>query len=203
MWSSLPPNQQNGDIIRYVINVTHADTLENIQYYSTMTSITITGLDPYTTYVCVVAAETTIGVGPFSHLFFVQTKEAGTVTSKHLKFTSNLSTAPDSPPQHPSAIALSPTSIHITWDPPILQYHNGVIREYRINITEALTGLQIQEITNQTQIIIDGLKPYHIYHCYIVAVTVDEGPYTVAVSVLTKEAGMYANNDLFHLILKI
>ena len=104
------------------------------------------------------------------------------------------SPAPDSPPQHPSAIALSPTSIHITWDPPVLQDHNGVIREYRINVTEALTGLQIQEITNQTQIIIDGLKPYHIYHCYIVAVTVDEGPYTVAVSVLTEEAGKYSNN---------
>ena len=61
-------------------------------------------------------------------------------------------------------------------------------------MTEALTGLQIQEITNQTQIIIDGLKPYHISHCYIVAVTIDEGPYTVAVSVLTEEAGKYTNN---------
>ena len=79
-WTSPPPNQQNGAIVGYFVNVTHADTLEIIQYYSTMTSITITGLDPYTTYVCVVAAETTIGVGPFSHLFFVQTEEAGTIT---------------------------------------------------------------------------------------------------------------------------
>ena len=36
----------------------------------TVTDITITGLDPYTTYVCVVAAETTIGVGPLSHSSF-------------------------------------------------------------------------------------------------------------------------------------
>ena len=78
-WNPPPQSQQNGAIIRYVVNVTHADTLETIQYYSTVTSITITGLDPYTTYVCVVAAETTIGVGPFTHLFFVQTKEAGTI----------------------------------------------------------------------------------------------------------------------------
>ena len=67
-----------------------------------------------------------------------------------------------------------------------------------------MTGLQIQEITNQTQIIIDGLKPYHIYHCYIVAVTVDEGPYTVAVSVLTEEAGKYTNNYIYYnLVLNI
>ena len=103
----------------------------------------------------------------------------------------NLLPAPDSPPQHPSGIALSPTSIHITWDPPILQDHNGVIREYRINITEALTGLQIQEITNQTQIIIDGLKPYHIYHCYIVAITVASGPFTKTFNVTTLQDGMY------------
>ena len=77
MWTPPPPSQHNGAIIRYVINVTHADTLETIQYYSTVTSIIITGLDAYTTYVCVVAAETTIGVGPFTHLFFVQTEEAG------------------------------------------------------------------------------------------------------------------------------
>ena len=91
MWTPPPPNQQNGVIIRYVINVTHIDTLETIQYYSTVTSITITGLDPYTTYVCVVAAETTIGVGPFSHLFFVQTEETGNYincTNNPLNFTS-------------------------------------------------------------------------------------------------------------------
>ena len=57
-----------------------------------------------------------------------------------------------------------------------------------------MTGLQTQEFTNQTQIIIDELKPYRLYHCHIVAVTVDEGPYTVAVSVRTEEAGKYTDN---------
>ena len=83
-WTPPPLNQQNGIIIRYVANVTHIDTLETIQYYSTVTSITISGLDPYTTYVCVVAAETTIGVGPFSHSSFtVQTREAGTICNNY------------------------------------------------------------------------------------------------------------------------
>ena len=76
-WAPPPSDEQNGAIIGYVINVTHADTLQTTQYYSTYSNITITNLDPYTTYVCVVAAETSIGVGPFSHLFFVQTEEAG------------------------------------------------------------------------------------------------------------------------------
>ncbi|XP_019848636.1 PREDICTED: phosphatidylinositol phosphatase PTPRQ-like [Amphimedon queenslandica] len=74
-WNSLPYEEQSGDIIGYVVNVTHADTLSTVQYYTILTSIVITGLDPYTTYVCVVAAETSVGVGPFSHLFFIQTDE--------------------------------------------------------------------------------------------------------------------------------
>ena len=76
-WDSLPYEEQSGDIIGYVVNVTHADTLSTVQYHTVVTSILVTGLDPYTTYVCVVAAETSVGVGPFSHLFFVQTDEAG------------------------------------------------------------------------------------------------------------------------------
>ena len=76
-WSPPALEEQSGDIIRYVINVTHADTLETNQYYTSLTHIHITGLDPYTTYVCVVAAETSVGIGPFSYLYFIQTPEAG------------------------------------------------------------------------------------------------------------------------------
>ena len=83
-WTPPPPKQQNGAIIRYIVNVTNIDTLETIQYYSTVTSITIIGLDTYTTYVCIVAAETAVGVGPFTHSFFtVQTKETGTICSSY------------------------------------------------------------------------------------------------------------------------
>ena len=35
----------------------------------------------------------------------------------------------------------------------------------------------------------DELKPNHIYHCHIVAVTMDKGSYTVSVAVLTEETG--------------
>ena len=97
---------------------------------------------------------------------------------------------PDSAPLHASGISLGPSSIHITWDPPAVEDHNGVIREYRVNVTQIATQYYTQLVTNQTQIIIENLKPYHIYHCYVSAITIDEGPYTTAVTVLTDEAGM-------------
>ena len=48
-------------------------TISGLDPYTTYVCV---GLDPYTTYVCVVSAETTIGVGPFSHSSFtVQQKK--------------------------------------------------------------------------------------------------------------------------------
>ena len=98
--------------------------------------------------------------------------------------------APSSSPQHPRAIALNHTSIYITWNPPLLHDHNGIIREYRVNITEAGTNNLTEYVINQTKLIVTGLKPFHFYHCSIVAVTVDEGPYSVSISVLTEETCM-------------
>ena len=62
--------------------MTHTETLNTMQYITTVAYIIVTGLDPYTTYICVVAAETATGVGPFSHLYFIQTDETG---NKELK----------------------------------------------------------------------------------------------------------------------
>ena len=76
-WEPPPEEEQNGVIIKYTINVTYTDTLVVTQYFTTSTSINITSLEPYTTYVCVVAADTAVGTGPFSHLVFVQTLETG------------------------------------------------------------------------------------------------------------------------------
>ena len=76
-WEPPPEEEQSGVIIGYTIKVTQTDTLVATQYFTTSTSITITSLEPYTTYLCVVAADTAVGTGPFSHLVFVQTLEAG------------------------------------------------------------------------------------------------------------------------------
>ena len=87
-WNPLPEEEQSGVIIGYTINVTHTDTLVTIQYFTTSTNVTITSLEPYTTYVCVVAADTAVGTGPFSHLIFVQTPEAGQYDKMQLISTS-------------------------------------------------------------------------------------------------------------------
>ena len=100
-----------------------------------------------------------------------------------------LFSVPSSSPEHLGGVPVSPTSIHLTWDPPPLEHHNGEIDGYRVNVSEIATGQFTQHFSNQTQITIGNLRPFHAYHCQVTAVTVGEGPYTDVVVVVTDEAG--------------
>ena len=76
-WTPPTLEEQSGEILQYIVNVTHAGTLETTQHFTNTTNITIASLQPYTTYVCFIAARTAIGIGPFSLIFFIQTEEGG------------------------------------------------------------------------------------------------------------------------------
>ena len=76
MW--IPPAQedQNGIIIRYIINVTVEETGEIYQLYSNSTNYTAT-LTPFTMYSMVVTAENSAGTGPYTQVVSIQSEEAG------------------------------------------------------------------------------------------------------------------------------
>ena len=76
-WEPPLVEDQNGIIIGYVINVTVVETGEIFQLFSTTNTLTVNTLSPYTTYICIIAARTSIGLGPFSTTFTVQTPEDG------------------------------------------------------------------------------------------------------------------------------
>ncbi len=76
-WAPPPIEDQNGVIIRYVINVTVVSTGVTFQLTSTTTSLVVSSLDPYTTYLCIIAAVTVVGTGPFSSPFTLSTPEDG------------------------------------------------------------------------------------------------------------------------------
>ena len=74
-----PPNDedQNGVIVEYTINVTAVETGEEFQFTSNITMLTVTTLRPFTTYLCTIAASTSVGLGPFSTVFTLRTPEDG------------------------------------------------------------------------------------------------------------------------------
>ncbi len=69
-------------IIQYTINVTVQETGEHFQLTSETTYLEVTNLRPYRTYVCVIAAATSVGLGPFSSTVVVQTPEDGEYNNK-------------------------------------------------------------------------------------------------------------------------
>ena len=77
-WEPPFPENRNGIIIGYVVNVTRMNSGEILLLMSTTNSITISSLNPFTVYVCAIAATTSVGSGPFSDEIAVQTLEEGT-----------------------------------------------------------------------------------------------------------------------------
>lgn len=76
MWEPPPKQEQNGIIMGYVVTVTMLGNGESFQLFSSNNTITLDSLRPYTTYVCVVAAQTSAGIGPVSIGIQVRTNES-------------------------------------------------------------------------------------------------------------------------------
>ena len=75
-WSPPLPSQRNGVIISYLINCSLGGSIINSTRTSS-TSLTITGLQPFTNYTCSVRAATIVGNGPAGSIYPLVTKEDG------------------------------------------------------------------------------------------------------------------------------
>jgi hypothetical protein len=97
--------------------------------------------------------------------------------------------APSSPPEELNVTAVSSSSLSLTWSPPSVDTRNGIIREYRINITELDTGRELVLYSTTMSLIATSLHPYYAYICRISAFTVGYGPYSQGVQITTPEDG--------------
>lgn len=79
-WQPPPPEHQNGIITAYIVNVSLEDNETLVQHYTTSSlSVTLVGLLPFSTYMVLVAAETSVGRGPFSSGLRIYTPEDGKI----------------------------------------------------------------------------------------------------------------------------
>lgn len=79
------------------------------------------------------------------------------------------------------------------WEQPDLP--NGIIRSYRVTYTSAEPGAMSNTISitdNSTSVIINNLEPFTVYTVSVVGVTVDEGPPSDVVMIMTNESGKYS-----------
>ena len=104
---------------------------------------------------------------------------------------------PTDAPQDVVLTAINSRTLHISWTPPPIEHQNGIIREYRVNITERETGMVFHLITAATAVTVPSLHPFYNYKCTIAAVTIGEGPYSVELTITMPEEGNYVLHIMF------
>ena len=79
VWDLPPPSERNGIITGYNISITSLNSLFAAPqlFFTTSLSINVDSLDPHTNYICIIAANTAIGIGPFSLEIIVMTGQDG------------------------------------------------------------------------------------------------------------------------------
>ena len=90
------------------------------------------------------------------------------------------------------AMATTPTSIQLTWNPPPIHEHNGVITSYTITQVKDVSGNSSTDTTTDLMLTAENLRPFTCYTFNVAASTsVGTGPLHPDVPVCTPEAGKW------------
>ena len=180
-WDPPPLDQQNGELREYRITINEVETsiLRTISSDSDVTEAIVGPLHPYYTYNCTILA-VTVGEGPPSTVITVRTEEDGK-TSAPRKQTESvlcdmalLTTVPSGPPTNFTFSVESSTSVLLSWEPPLPEERNGIIRQYSIRV-ELPVGEFITYTTGSNSYTVSGLKPFTAYLFSVAAVTIGTG----------------------------
>lgn len=121
-WDPPPVNRSNGNIVYYKLYFVEADRSDSeatITKLNATTNFLLDELKRWTTYRIWVLAGTSVGDGPASYPFTVQTHE-------------------DVPgnPQDVKVTPINSTTIKVNWKPPQIRDRNGIILGYHVHVQE-------------------------------------------------------------------
>ena len=106
----------------------------------------------------------------------------------HLLF---LPIVPTGPPQTVIAMASDPTVLTLTWSQPVPERRNGLIQHYIISVTELDTRNTELLNTTEEMISIPDRHPFYRYSYIVAAVTIGQGPFSVASIIHMPEGGTH------------
>ena len=102
---------------------------------------------------------------------------------------SSIDTVPLGSPQNLSAVPVDSTTLLITWMPPLASLQNGIIRNYKLSVTETETTtttlFTLNDVLSHT---VRDLHPFYNYEVRMAAVTVGDGPFSDLVGVQLPES---------------
>ena len=100
--------------------------------------------------------------------------------------------APTLAPEGVVMTAIDSRTLLVSWVPPPFEHQNGIIREYRVIITERETGMAYHLTTAATSLTVPSLHPFYTYICTVAAFTIAEGPYSLEVNITMPEDGTFS-----------
>ena len=176
-WGVPLPQDVNGIITDYTINVSSSLSNSSVLVGSNTTTFLLTSLRPYLAYTCLIAAHTSVGRGPFSVGVTLTTPED----------------VPEAPPIMISHSNVMSRSVDLSWSAPRSDRQNGVIRYYVIEAYENDTGntTLYQTPSALTSFTVSSLHPYYTYTFRIAAITTGRGPLSTSYPVLTAQDSKY------------
>ena len=100
-------------------------------------------------------------------------------------------TVPGGPPENFTVDVISSTQILLMWQPPATEIRNGLVRYYRISVTEVQTNTSYfyTQPSGSPALQVEFRHPYYDYVCSVAAATIGPGPYTSPLTVRTFEDG--------------
>ena len=113
---------------------------------------------------------------------------------KHLQVynyhgTCCFSTAPTGTPLNLLLLGVDATTISISWQPPLFEKQNGIIRKYVVAVTEIETSTNFTLVSYNTSTTIYSLHPYYNYQVSVSAFTIATGPSSQHITVQTAQSG--------------
>ena len=106
-----------------------------------------------------------------------------------------LNAAPSFRPLSFKAVNTTSTSIHLEWEAPPPEHHNGIIRSYTVLCSERDSNDSMMELsTSIREVTVKELSPFLTYSCKVSAVSVSQGPYSDSLDITTLEDGKFCNS---------
>ena len=182
-WSPPLPPRRNGVIISYLITCSSGGSIINSTRTSS-TSLTITGLQPFTNYACSITAHTRVGGGPAATINLT-TLQDGLCNDKNNLNHIHVLLVPGGPPVNFTIFGTS-HNITLFWSSPLPSQRNGVIISYLITCSSGGSIINSTR-TSSTSLTITGLQPFNNYTCSVRAATIVGDGLTAMKIILTNE----------------
>ena len=107
-------------------------------------------------------------------------------------------TVPSASPQLLRCTATSPSTVDVTWQPPPVSEHNGLIQHYRLQYQAVINdasnggGSNPVKTVQGLYVTLTGLAPHSVYRVRVSAVNrIGSGPLSPSVTCVTDETGQW------------